>query len=219
MIITNTLCNYMSIELHNVKPIYMSDAEISASDIYLQKSVLFEHNKNYLIKANSGSGKTSILNFIYGCNTNFIGVINYDGVSNHNLFDFRKSKLSYVFQDFKLFPDLTVFENIQLKNTLTNYKTVEEICSLLDEVLLGDKKDSLVGKLSLGQKQRVAILRALCQPFKFLLLDEPFSHLDKENRQIISNIINREVKKQNAGLILTSLDEIALFSFDKILNL
>jgi len=219
MIITNTLCNYMSIELHNLKPVYMSDTEISVSDIYLQESVLFEQGKNYLIKANSGRGKTSLLNFIYGCNNNFNGTITYNGLPNHNMFDYRKSKLSYVFQDFKLFPELTVFENIQLKNTLTSNKTIAEINSLLDEVLLGDKKDSLVGKLSLGQKQRVAILRSLCQPFEFLLMDEPFSHLDKENINIISNIIRSEVKKQNASLIQTSLDESALFSFDKILNL
>jgi len=209
----------MSIELNNVKPTYMSDADISASDIYMQESVLFEKGKKYLIKANSGHGKTSILNFIYGSNTNFNGSIKYNGNSNNNVFDFRKSKISYVFQDFKLFPNLTVFENIQLKNTLTNYKTVEEIESLIEQVLLGHKKDSLVKKLSLGQKQRVAIIRALCQPFEFLLLDEPFSHLDKENIKTISNIIIHEINKQNAALIMTSLDETDVFKFDKVLNL
>lgn len=197
----------------------MSDAEIPASDIYKQESVLFDKNKKYLIKANSGHGKSSLLNFIYGSNTNFDGNINYNGVENTNLFDFRKSNISYVFQDFKLFSNLTVFENIQLKNTLTNNKTVEEINGLIEEVLLGHKKDTKVYKLSIGQKQRVAILRALCQPFDFLLLDEPFSHLDKKNIQIITNIIIREVEKQQGSLIMTSLDETYSFDFDKILNL
>lgn len=209
----------MLIELNNIKPTYMSDAEISASDIYLQKSVKFENGKKYLIKANSGHGKTSLLNFIYGSNTNFNGKINFYGFSNNDEFDYRKSKISYVFQDFKLFPDLTVFENIQLKNVLTNHKTADEIYKLIEQVLLGHKKDSLVRKLSLGQKQRVAILRALCQPFNFLLLDEPFSHLDKENIQIITNLINKEVQKQNASLIMTSLIKTKVFDFDKILQL
>ena len=209
----------MSIELQNIKPTYMSDAEISASDIYLQENVLFEKGKKYLIKANSGHGKTSILNFIYGNNTNFNGRISYNGVFRKDVFDLRKSNISYVFQDFKLFPSLTVFENIQLKNTLTNHKTVKEIEGLIEEVLLGHKKDSLVSKLSLGQKQRVAILRALCQPFEYLLLDEPFSHLDKKNIEIVTNIIVQEIDKQNSSLIMTSLDETEVLTFDKVLNL
>ena len=209
----------MSIELNNLKPTYMSDAEISASDIYLHESVIFENGKKYLIKANSGRGKTSLLNFIYGSNANFNGIINYNRFSNDNTFDYRKSKISYVFQDFKLFSELTVFENIQLKNTLTSYKSVDEIYMLIDRVLLGYKKDSLVKNLSLGQKQRVAILRALCQPFEFLLLDEPFSHLDKENILIITELVNREVQKQNASLIMTSLVETNLFDFDKTFKL
>lgn len=209
----------MSIELQNIKPTYMSDAEISASDIYLQENVQFEKGKKYLIKANSGHGKTSILNFIYGNNTNFNGRISYNGVFRKDVFDLRKSNISYVFQDFKLFPSLTVFENIQLKNTLTNHKTEKEIEGLIEEVLLGHKKDSLVSKLSLGQKQRVAILRALCQPFEYLLLDEPFSHLDKKNIEIVTNIIVQEVDKQNSSLIMTSLDATDVLTFDKVLNL
>tara|TARA_B110001469_G_C9640073_1_gene321738 strand:- start:536 stop:1165 length:630 start_codon:yes stop_codon:yes gene_type:complete len=209
----------MLIELNNIKPTYMSDAEISASDIYMQESVLFEKGKKYLIKANSGHGKTSLLNFIYGSNNNFNGTINYNGISNNKVFDFRKSKISYVFQDFKLFPNLTVFENIQLKNTLTNNKTVEEIDIFIEKVLLGHKRNSLVKNLSLGQKQRVAIIRALCQPFEFILLDEPFSHLDRENIKLITHIIVREVNKQNASLIMTSLDEMNVLTFDKVLNL
>lgn len=209
----------MLIELNNIMPTYMSGAEISASDIYLKESVIFENGKKYLIKANSGHGKTSLLNFIYGSNANYEGIINYNGISNINAFDYRKSKISYVFQDFKLFPDLTVFENIQLKNTLTNHKTVDEIYKLIDKVLLGHKTDTFVKNLSLGQKQRVATLRALCQPFELLLLDEPFSHLDNQNKHIIIDIINQELQNQDSSLIMTSLVETNLFDFYKILNL
>ncbi|MDG1245875.1 MAG: ATP-binding cassette domain-containing protein [Polaribacter sp.] len=197
----------------------MSDSEISESDIYLQESVLFEKGRKYLIRANSGHGKSSLLNIIYGSNANFDGNINYDGSSNHNTFSFRESKISYVFQDLKLFPDLTIFENIQLKNGLTNNKSVEEIDHLIDQVLLSHKRDNLVRNLSLGQKQRVAIIRALCQPFEFLLMDEPFSHLDEKNCGIISNIVSQELEKQNASLIMTSLGDTSYFDYDKILNL
>ena len=211
----------MLIELVNIKPNYMSDSEISGSDLYMKASIKFEKKKKYLIKANSGHGKTSLLNFIYGSNTNFNGIIKYNGLSNSNndVFDYRISNISYVFQDFKLFQDISVFENLQLKNNLSNHKTVNEIHTLIEQVSLEHKKDSLVKNLSLGQKQRVAILRALCQPFEFLLLDEPFSHLDQENIQIITNLIKQEVQSQKASLIMTTLVETNLFDFDKILNL
>lgn len=208
----------MFIELNNIKPTYMSDSEISGSDIYLQKRVIFEEGKKYLIRAKSGHGKSSLLNFIYGNNFSFEGTINYSN-SYKNIFDLRKSTISYVFQDFKLFDDLTVLENIKLKNSLTNHKSIDEIKHLIAEVSLEHKESSLVKNLSLGQKQRVAILRALCQPFNFLLLDEPFSHLDEENIKKVTHIISKEVEKQKAGLIMTSLGNTYFFNFDNILNL
>tara|TARA_B100001939_G_C16927567_1_gene612417 strand:- start:422 stop:1024 length:603 start_codon:yes stop_codon:yes gene_type:complete len=200
----------------------MSDSEISKSDIYLKDEVVFEREKSYLIKANSGKGKSSLLNFLYGNNTNFDGNIQYDLASEKNFFNFRQSKISYVFQDLKLFPDLTLFENIQLKNSLTNFKTKKEIEILINRVSLDHKKNTQVSKLSWGQKQRVAIIRALCQPFEFILLDEPFSHLDNHNIKIIADILKKEIEKQKAGLIMTSLgslDEMNVISFDKVLNI
>ena len=210
----------MIIELNNIKPTYMSEDEVSSSDVYLKENVVFESDKNYLIRANSGHGKTSILNFIYGSSSNFSGDISYDIVANKkDIFELRKTKISYLFQDFKLFPELTVFENIQLKNALTNHKTQEEIFNLIDIVKLSHKKNQLVKTLSLGQRQRVAIVRALCQPFKFLLLDEPFSHLDNENIKLITDMVNNELSEQKAGIILTSLDNTYLFNYDKTLQL
>lgn len=198
----------------------MSEEEISSSDIYLKGNVRLEKGKKYLVKAQSGHGKTSFLNFIYGSNFNYDGTIKYDGeFDKRKVFDFRKDKLSYVFQDYKLFTKLSVYENIQLKNKLTHHKSEEEINALIDSVGLSHKRDTLVETLSLGQRQRVAIIRALCQPFEYLLLDEPFSHLDNQNIAILVQIINQELEKQEASLIMTSLESSELFDFDKILNL
>ncbi len=210
----------MTIQLHNIKPTYMSTAELSGSKVYLQENVLFSKGNKYLIKASSGHGKSSILNFIYGSNFNYDGEILYNKKINKNeIFSLRRSSLSYVFQDFKLFNELSVFDNIILKNKLTNHKTETEIEDLLSRVQLGHKRDALVKNLSLGQRQRVAIIRALCQPFDFILLDEPFSHLDKENTQILTKIINKEVEEQQAGLIITTLNNTYYFEYDTILNL
>ena len=210
----------MSIELNHIKPTYMSDVEISTSDVYLQKSVLFEKGKTYLIVANSGKGKSSILNFIYGSNTNYLGSITYSSdIIEDSILNLRKTVLSYVFQDFKLFPELTVFENICIKNDLTNHRTNPEIHRFLEKLNLQSRTHALVSSLSLGEKQRVAIIRALCQPFKFLLMDEPFSHLDDWNIKLTSRIIEEELYSNNASLILTSLGSEYLFDYDKVFNL
>ena len=208
----------MQIRLNNLKPTYMSEAELAASDIYLQKEVVFEKGKKYLIKANSGHGKSSVLNFIYGSNHNYTGKVDYSN-TEASIFNLRKTEISYVFQDFKLFPSLTLFENIQLKNKLTHYKSIEQIEELIEKMQLSHRRDSLVATLSLGQRQRVAIIRALCQPFNFLLLDEPFSHLDSSNIKIIVRILNKELEERQASVIITALDDLPFFEFDKTINL
>lgn len=208
----------MQIELNGLKPKYMSDSEVSGSDIYLQDQVIFERGKKYMIRAKSGHGKTSLLNFIYGNSVNYDGKINYhEDISNP--FSLRHDKLSYLFQDLCLFPSLTAIENVRLKNLLTGYKTEEEMSAMLDKVLAPEKKNQPTKTLSLGQQQRVAIVRALCQPFEFLLLDEPFSHIDHENALNVARMIDEEVERQGAGLIVTALDDTDVFVFDKVLYL
>ena len=124
-----------------------------------------------------------------------------------------------MFQDFKLFSRLTLWENIKIKNNLTNFKTDLAILSLIDKLGLLEKKDQLAETLSLGQRQRVSIIRSLCQPFDLLLLDEPFSHLDESNIEILTTILDQELEDQNAGFIMTTLNNEYLFKYDKILNL
>ena len=208
----------MQIRLSNLKPTYMSEAELSGSDIYLQNEVVFQKGQRYLLKANSGHGKSSVLNFIYGSNFNYTGEVSYS-IEETSIFNLRKTEISYVFQDFKLFPSLTLFENIQLKNKLTHYKSTEQIDALIEKMQLTHRRDSLVGTLSLGQRQRAAVIRALCQPFSFLLLDEPFSHLDNSNIKIIVEILNKELEERQAAVIITALDDLPFFEFDKTINL
>ena len=214
----------MNIELRNLKPSYMSESEVAGSDIYLQPSVTFEQGKKYMICARSGHGKTSLLNFIYGANLHYDGqIIFHSPLSTFHFplstFTFRLRHLSYLFQDLCLFPELTALENVQIKNSLTGHKSDADIESMLDALLPAGKKHQPLRTLSLGQRQRVAAVRALCQPFEFLLLDEPFSHLDRDTAALVADMILHEVEAQHAALLLTTLDPTPLLPFDATLRL
>ncbi|MBR6330184.1 MAG: ATP-binding cassette domain-containing protein [Bacteroidales bacterium] len=213
----------MTIELHNVKPRYMSESEVAGSDIYLQPSVVFEQGRKYMVCARSGHGKTSLLNFIYGISDQYDGSIERKAENGKRKAEngerLRLSVLSYMFQDLCLFPELTAMENVQLKNRLTDFKNDSEIERMLDALLPEGKKHQPVATLSLGQRQRVAAVRALCQPMRFLLLDEPFSHLDHDTAAQVAAMISAEVERQGAGLIVTALDPTDLFRFDKTMRL
>ena len=213
----------MQITLNNVKPKYMSESEVAGSDIYLQPSVVFEQGRKYMVCARSGHGKTSLLNFIYGISDQYDGSIERKAESGKRKAEsgerLRLSVLSYMFQDLGLFPELTAMENVQLKNRLTDFKSDGEIERMLDALLPEGKKHQPVATLSLGQRQRVAAVRALCQPMRFLLLDEPFSHLDHDTAAQVAAMISAEVERQGAGLIVTALDPTDLFRFDKTMRL
>ena len=108
---------------------------------------------------------------------------------------------------------------MQLKNNLTGHKKKKEILSLFEKLGISDKLNVKAGKLSFGQQQRVAFIRAFCQPFDFLFLDEPISHLDDENSRIMGEIIIDEAGKQGAGVIATSIGKHIELPYKKVLQL
>ena len=124
-----------------------------------------------------------------------------------------------LFQDLRIFTELTALENVQLKNNLTGYKKKKEVLAYFEQLGIADKINVKVGKLSFGQQQRVAFIRALCQPFDFLFLDEPISHLDNDNSRIMGEIITAEVERQGAGVIATSIGKHIDLPYDHIFQL
>ncbi len=162
------------------------------------------------IQADSGHGKSSLLSYIYGNRTDYGGQICMDGRDIRTFgvrqwCELRRVAIALLPQELKLFPELTVLQNIGIKNRMTNHKTPEQICLLLERLGISGNADDQVGRLSIGQQQRVAFIRALCQPFDFIFLDEPVSHLDLRNNEIMAAIIEEEAISQGAGVVVTSV--------------
>ncbi len=189
----------------------MEDTErIRSSQIWEEQSFCFQRGCRICVQAESGSGKTSLVNFIYGSRKDYRGKIFFDDKDIRNMnveqwCEMRTRALSLLPQDMGLFPELTVAQNIDLKNNRTNCKSKHEIMDLLERVGLIEKYDVPVGKLSIGQMQRVALIRSVCQPFDFIFLDEPVSHLDVRNNKVVAEIISEEATRQDAGVIATSV--------------
>lgn len=189
-----------------------------------KKGFSLEFPQKVLLNASSGKGKSTFVSSVYGIRKDYTGTIAIDGksiqlLSIHEWIELRRTRLSAVFQDLQLFPELTVWENLILKNQLTNHKSEAEIEVMLNTLGIGDKKHQMCKNLSLGQQQRVAIIRALLQPFELLLLDEPFSHLDEVNATIALNLISRETDQNKGGFILTSLGSTHGYNYDHELKL
>lgn len=187
-------------------------------------SISFESTKHYLISSASGKGKTSLLMFMYGIRDDYRGVISIDGtnlamVSLQDWSEIRQTKISIVFQNLRLFQELTSLENILLNANLNGVPDVEKIHEMAERLGVLEELKRPCEKLSFGQQQRIAIIRALVQPFSLLFLDEPFSHLDEQNRSIAIELILETVGKNSAGLIITSLGESYPISFDTTLTL
>lgn len=208
-----------TITLHNTLPKVFAGRADTGSEIWL-RDVTFERGKHYLISAESGTGKSSLCSYLYGYRTDYSGTMAFDGRDIRQLSvaewcEVRTHHIAYLAQDMKLFPELTALENIMLKNSITNHKSEQEIVAMMNILGIGEKVNSLVAKLSIGQQQRVAIVRTLCQPCDFILLDEPVSHLDDQNNAIVAQMVMAEAARQGAGVISTSVGNNVKISVDK----
>ncbi|NCC10045.1 MAG: ATP-binding cassette domain-containing protein [Bacteroidia bacterium] len=211
------------IHLQQTLPEVFADRHSITSDVW-HRDLLFSKGDCTLIEAASGTGKSSLCSYLYGYRTDYQGLINFDETNikhytTRQWVEARQKHVSLLFQDLRLFPELTAFENVWLKNKLTNYKKKKEIQALFEEMDIADKFTIKVGKLSFGQQQRIAFIRALCQPFDFIFLDEPISHLDDENGRIMGEILLREAGRQGAGVVVTSIGKHLNLPYQHVLKL
>lgn len=207
----------------NVVPQVFSQQADLHSDIWNNELVLNRGHK-YLIEAASGKGKSTFCSYILGFRRDYSGSIVFDNTDTRTFgvsrwVDVRRSEVSLLFQELRLFPELTAMENVLVKNNLTHHKSRKQIEEWFEMMGIADKKNVAAGRMSFGQQQRVAMMRALVQPFSFILADEPISHLDDTNSRIMMDIMEQEAKAQGAAIIVTSIGKHVELEYERRIKL
>lgn len=211
------------ITLDSLLPCVFAREEMPYSQIW-RKRVKFRRGCRCLVESASGGGKSSLAAFIMGSRNDYEGILKFDGRVARSLSiaewqDIRRSHIAYLPQELALFPELSAIDNIKLKADVSGDFNLSRVDEWLDRLGISDRCDYPAGKLSIGQQQRVALIRSLCQPFDFILLDEPVSHLDEANNRIAAGIVQEEAERQGAGIITFSVGNPLLIDNPEKLNL
>ena len=206
-----------------VPQVFESQKEALHSEVW-NRELTFEKGKLYLIEAASGRGKSTFCSYVLGYRHDYSGQVLFNDVptSTFKVRDWveaRRLHISHLFQELRLFPELTAFENIVIKNKLTNFKSQEQIATWFEQLGIADKMYERIGRMSFGQQQRVALIRALVQPFDFLLVDEPISHLDDKNAAVMAEMMMKEAREQSAGVLVTSIGKHMDLPYERVVKL
>ena len=192
----------MLLEIKNLHKTFGKQEVLKGVNINVKKG------EKIVILGSSGSGKSTALRCINLLETPTSGEIIFEGESIYkkNINDYRK-KVGMVFQNFNLFPNMSVLENITLApltHKIDNKENLEKkAVELLKRVGLEDKKDAYPNSLSGGQKQRVAIARALANSPEVLLFDEPTSALDPEMVKEVLDVI-KELSSEGLTMVIVT---------------
>ncbi len=176
----------------------------------------------------SGSGKTTLLNLIAGILISTNGIVKVENTTMNELADdrrrdFRISNVGFVFQDFELLDYLSVLDNIlhpyRITKALRLNKTVRQrAVDTADSLGIGDMLKRYPEDLSKGEKQRVAICRAILSKPKLILADEPTGNLDPDNKTKILDLLFHSVEEHKATLLAVTHDYELLKRFDRVID-
>jgi ABC-type lipoprotein export system ATPase subunit len=215
----------MQIQLQQVVPVPLKEKfSQRPSDIW-NTGITFHSGDWIKIVAPSGTGKTTLMNILYKVRHDYEGSVKWNNddlrhISGDELARLRQQNVSVIFQDLRLFENLTARENIELNRVLQKpYYEAPVIDEMAASLGITHILHQRAGVCSYGEQQRIAIIRALVQPFEWLIMDEPFSHLDIANTKKAADLIAAECKKRSAGFVLTDLDEDSLFPYTQTFSL
>ena len=211
----------MLIELNNLVPDPLPEKIVEASGIW-GGELRIETRSKVLVSAQSGMGKSTLLHILYGLRQDYTGTAKVDGTclrqfSPQEWERIRRERISLQFQDLRLFPNLSARQNLLLlPQSNPAVPSLEEMAERLEMTPFLNQS---LSTLSQGQRQRMALIRTLRKPFRFLMLDEPFSHLDETNQMSACSLIEEIVDRNQAGLLVSSLGSTPHLPFDQIIEL
>ena len=211
------------IRFNNVIPQVFASIDRLDSEVWGQ-DITFERGNIYLVEAASGKGKSTFCSYISGYRHDYSGQILFDETDiktydSKQWSQLRQRHISLLFQELRLFPELTALENVQIKNQLTEHLDTNIILDWFRRLGIEEKINQQLSKMSFGQQQRVAMIRSLSQPFDILLADEPISHLDDVNADAMADIMIEAARQQNACVIVTSIGKHMNIKYDKVIKL
>ncbi len=215
---------FQNLRIVDLLPETLPESSAENSDIWNSDTEI-RKGEHVLISAASGRGKSTLLALLYGLRPVFRGKYLYNGIDSRLISasgwsEMRSTEMAIVFQDLRLFPDYSVEENLRIKGKLReeafDFEDVKTMCSRLGIEKHLNRK---CGTLSYGERQRVAIVRALSQNAGLVLMDEPFSHLDRNNTEIALGMILEKTRKTESALIITSLGPDFGWNYDRMLSL
>ena len=198
------------ITLNNLSKFYIEGEQ--QRQVFSDVNLEINNGEFVVLLGRSGSGKSTLLNLLSGIDQPNSGQIVVNGVdltalSEHERTIFRSRHIGFIFQLYNLIPTLTVLENVllplELSGTLKKGHH-ERVTRLLEAVGLADRTHSFPDKLSGGEQQRVAILRALIHRPQLLLADEPTGNLDAETSNVVIKLLTALVRKEGKTLVLVT---------------
>ena len=211
---------YMYLEVKNIKKSYGENG--SYMEVIKGISTSIEKGQICAILGPSGSGKSTFLNLIGGLDEIDFGSIKVDnkelfGLKQNELSEYRRENLGFVFQFYNLVPNLTVRENIEVCQYLSQNSL--DINELLNTIGLKEHENKFPAQLSGGQQQRCAIARALIKNPKLLLCDEPTGALDSKTSKEILILIEKINKKFDTTILIVTHNDIIKNMAHKIIQI
>lgn len=203
----------MNINASQIQVDYLQPLSDKSSGVWGLEHI-FSPGEGILVHGGSGSGKSTFLRILFGLETRFSGSLTIDQLDpRHNPLKawphLRANVLSFVAQEFFLFEDVSGFDNLRRIPTRADGVDEATIRNWAERLGIGSILDRSPVTWSAGQRQRFSILRALAKPWRWLLLDEPYSNLDPSSKAAAHHLISEVCAARQAGWILSSLTDEA----------